>query len=229
MIRERLGYEPIAAEHAAEEGPFVSFTDLFIGILFLFLILVAALMLMHQEGVEAAKREVLVEAEAPQEAAEAPSADRQKLRRLQARLDAAAKLDAEQPPFRLAMVYNVHQAPSFSNEWTFSRTVQLFRSPDDRCMFNVILRNNYSMAWKPPLDPGDIPTRQSPDVRERGTPCRLSASGESWNTASETGRVNRVSQDLYRGFSVLHKQDGDERVQIVYDILAIYDDHFDFR
>ena len=39
-------------EHAADEGPFVSFTDLFIGILFLFLILVAALMLMHQEAIQ---------------------------------------------------------------------------------------------------------------------------------------------------------------------------------
>ena len=46
-----------SAELEADEGPFVSFTDLFIGILFLFLILVAALMLMHQEAIHSAKAE----------------------------------------------------------------------------------------------------------------------------------------------------------------------------
>ena len=47
----RLRRRPGAPERTDDEGPFVSFTDLFIGILFLFLILVAALMLMHQEAV----------------------------------------------------------------------------------------------------------------------------------------------------------------------------------
>ena len=37
-----------AAPEVATKGPFVSFTDLFIGILFLFLIRVAALMLMNR-------------------------------------------------------------------------------------------------------------------------------------------------------------------------------------
>jgi hypothetical protein len=225
-MRERFAHDLGSIEDAAEEGPFVSFTDLFIGILFLFLILVAALMLMHQEGVQAAKREGQADTQAPQTDADEASAIRLELKRLQAKSDAAAKRDAEHPPFRLAMVYNVYQAQPFSNEWTFSRTVQVFRSPDDRCMLNIILRNNYSMAWKPPLNPGDIPTSQSPDISQKGTPCRISASGEYWKTASETGGVDRVSETLYRGMSVLHKRDGDERVRIVYDVLAIYDDHF---
>ena len=57
MLRRRLRRGSGAPEHASEEGPFVSFTDLFIGILFLFLILVAALMLMHQAAVKRAEEE----------------------------------------------------------------------------------------------------------------------------------------------------------------------------
>jgi hypothetical protein len=226
LMRERFGHEYGHIGHAEEEGPFVSFTDLFIGILFLFLILVAALMLMHQEGVQAARREVQADTQAALAEAEALVAVRQELKVLQARTDAAAKRDAEHPPFRLAMVYNVYQAQPFSNDWTFSRTVQVFRSPDNRCLLNVILRNNFSMAWRPPVDPRDIPTAQSPDVSQKGTPCRISASGEHWKTSAETGGVDRVSETYYRGMSVLHKRDGDERVRIVYDILAIYDDYF---
>ena len=41
----------------AEDGPFVSFTDLLAGILFIFLILVAALMLMQRNNLELAKSE----------------------------------------------------------------------------------------------------------------------------------------------------------------------------
>jgi hypothetical protein len=40
-----------------EEGPFVSFTDLFVGILFLFLIMIAALMIMQRTSVQMARSE----------------------------------------------------------------------------------------------------------------------------------------------------------------------------
>lgn len=40
-----------------EEGPFVSFTDLFVGVLFLFLIMVAALMIMQRTSVQMARNE----------------------------------------------------------------------------------------------------------------------------------------------------------------------------
>jgi uncharacterized protein YlxW (UPF0749 family) len=40
-----------------EEGPFVSFTDLFVGILFLFLIMIAALMIMQRTSVQMARNE----------------------------------------------------------------------------------------------------------------------------------------------------------------------------
>jgi uncharacterized protein YlxW (UPF0749 family) len=45
-----------------EEGPFVSFTDLFVGVLFLFLILVAALMIMQRTSVQMARNESATDA-----------------------------------------------------------------------------------------------------------------------------------------------------------------------
>ena len=110
--RRRAG----ATELEADEGPFVSFTDLFIGILFLFLILVAALMLMHQEAIQEAEAEARRMAE--------------QIKQVQAKLDATAKLDAAHAPYRLAIVYNSYQKPAGAENWTFSRTVQIFRAPD---------------------------------------------------------------------------------------------------
>ena len=69
-----------------DEGPFVSFTDLFIGILFLFLILVAALMLMHQEAVQKEK----VETQQIQQPPPKPP-------------------KPELPAFRLGIVFNIYQ------------------------------------------------------------------------------------------------------------------------
>jgi hypothetical protein len=194
----------------ADEGPFVSFTDLFIGILFLFLILVAALMLMHQEAMARAKAEALRLQE--------------QIRILQAQLDAITKLDADQTPFRMALVYNSFQRPAGSDaEWRFTRTVQVFRSPTGLCLENVILRNNLNLAWKPDVEAQAIPTAADQLFARKGTPCTLSPSGESWNSETETGGVSRVSPTLYRGSTVLHKKDGEKTIEIEYRILGVYD------
>jgi hypothetical protein len=198
---------------ATDEGPFVSFTDLFIGILFLFLILVAALMLMHQEAMARAKAEAQRLAE--------------KIRQLQAELDAIKKLDDDQTPFRLALVYNSFQRPNGGGEeWRFTRTVQVFRAPNGNCLENVILRNNLNLAWKPALEEQEIPTTTNQSVVQRGTPCTISGSGERWNSATETGGVDRVSANLYSGYTVLHKKDGEKTVDIQYRVLGIYDNYF---
>lgn len=209
----RLRRRPGAAEHAIDEGPFVSFTDLFIGILFLFLILVAALMLMHQEAVQREK------AEAQQMS--------QRLQQMQAKLDAAAKFEAEHPAFRLGIIFNIYQRPSDPNaEWTFSRSVQVFRASDGRCINSVILRSNLSTAWKPPTRPEDIPTAGQQDAIKQISRCGISASGDHWDLPSETGSLKRVSPDLYSGGAVLHKQGGDVRLDIQYRVLGVYDDYF---
>jgi hypothetical protein len=199
------------AEH--DEGPFVSFTDLFIGILFLFLILVAALMLMHQETAQQERTETQQTAGM--------------LQQLQAKIDARTRLDARHAPFRLAMVYNVYQARAGKTDWTFSRTVQVFRAPNDLCLNIVTLRNNLNLAWKPSVDAENIPTADDQGYVRMGTPCTLSGSGEHWDLESETGGVERTAPDLYSGASVLHKTSGkEETVNIQYRILGIYDDYF---
>src|SRR5579864_4831047 len=93
-LRRRAG----SAEAGDDEGPFVSFTDLVIGILFLFLILVAALMLMQQEAVQREQLET--------------QAMTEQIRQLQAKLDAAPKPVPVQPAFRLGIVFNIYQRPA---------------------------------------------------------------------------------------------------------------------
>ena len=206
--RRRAG----ATHLETDEGPFVSFTDLFIGILFLFLILVAALMLMHQEAIQEAEAEARRMAE--------------QIRLIQAKLDATAKLDASHAPYRLAIVYNSYQRPPGATDWTFSRTVQVFRAPNGLCLENVILRSNLSIAWKPSVKAANIPTAAKQDVVQMGTPCTLSGAGQRWNSDSETGSLRRVSPSLYSGVSILHKKDGDEPIDLQYRVLGIYDDYY---
>jgi Na+-transporting methylmalonyl-CoA/oxaloacetate decarboxylase gamma subunit len=212
-MRGRLRRQPASREHAADEGPFVSFTDLFIGILFLFLILVAALMLMHQEAVRREKAEAQLVAE--------------RLAQMQAKVDAAAKKEAEHPGFRLGIVFNIYQRPAVVNaEWTFSRTVQVFRAPNGLCINNVILRSNLSTAWKPPVGEEDIPTAGQQELIRKIEACGITGSYDRWNLPSETGNLRRVSPDLYSGAAVLHKQGGDVRIEMQYRVLGVYDDYF---
>ncbi len=201
----------IVTELAADEGPFVSFTDLFIGILFLFLILVAALMLMHQEALQREK----IERQLMQ----------QRIEELQRKLAAVPKVDTR-PAFRLGIVFNIYQRPAFGEgAWTFSRTVQVFRSPDGHCVNNVLVRSNLSTAWKPPIEGKDIPLPGQDKVKEIET-CGLSAKGDHWDLPTETGDLKRVAPDLYAGGATLHTRAGDVRVAMEYRVLGIYDDYF---
>ena len=201
-------------ESASDEGPFVSFTDLFIGILFLFLILVAALMLMHQEALQREEIET--------------HALSQRILQMQAELDAVPKpIPApDQPSFRLGIVFNIYQRSPDGGDWTYSRTARVFRSPDGFCINTVWMRSNLSTAWKPPTASEDIPTGAQRDVFGKFEPCGLSASGDHWDTTSETGNLKRISPDLYSGVAVLHKKDGDETLEIQYRVLGVYDNYF---
>ena len=203
-----------STEPAADEGPFVSFTDLFIGILFLFLILVAALLLMHQEALQREKAEARLMA--------------QRLQQLQARLDAAPKPETDtRPAFRLGIVFNIYQRPAAAGaDWTFSRAVQVFRSSSGLCISNVILRSNLSTSWKPPVGDQDIPSAAQKDRVGKLEPCGLSAAGDHWNLATETGSLKRMSANLYSGDAILHKQSGDVRLEVQYRVLGVFDDYF---
>jgi hypothetical protein len=190
----------------AEDGPFVSFTDLFIGILFMFLILVAALMLMHQDVVRKEKVETI--------------------QPTPAKVDPAPKPD--QPAFRLGIVFNIYQrsAEFDGGGWTYSRTVRVFRSPDGRCVNTVWKRSNLSTAWMAPTAPEDIPTDAQRDILGKFEPCGLTASGDHWESASEAGQLKRITPYLYGGSVVLHKKEGDEKLELQYRVLGIYDDYF---
>lgn len=189
----------------------MSFTDLFIGILFLFLILVAALMLMHQEAVQRERVEAQVMS--------------QRIQDLQAKLAAAPKKD-DRPVFRLGMAFNIYQRQGRETDWTYSRTVRVFRSPQGLCINTVWLRSNLSTAWRPPVSDEDIPTTAQREALGKIETCGLTATGDQWDSATETGRMTRVSRDLYDGYAILHKKEGDARVDIQYRVLGIYDDYF---
>lgn len=207
-LRRRGG----AMEPPADEGPFASFTDLFIGILFLFLILVAALMLMHQEAVQREKAETQTLSE--------------QIQQLQAR--PPPKPMPDQPAFRLGIVFNIYQRPAVfdGSGWTYSRTVRVFRSPDGHCINTVWMRSNLSTAWKPPTAKEDIPSEAQKDVLGKFEPCGLSASGDHWESPSEAGKMKRVNPDLYSGYTILRAKEGDEKLEMQYRILGIYDDYF---
>ncbi len=215
MTSGRLRRRASDTDLARDEGPFVSFTDLFIGILFLFLILVAVLMLMHQQAVEKDKAQT-------QQIA-------QQLQQIQTKIDTTAKLDVDHPPYRLAIVYNIYEAPKGDLFWSYSSTIQIFRAPNGLCLVNIMLRNNQSLAWKPTVEPDKIPTTHDKTFIEQSTPCRLSASGDHWNSASETGNLTRQSENLYDGTDILHKKSGDETLDMQYRVLGIYDDYFRIR
>ena len=202
-----------ATVQAADEGPFVSFTDLFIGILFLFLILVAALMLMHQEAMARAKAEI--------------QRLNERIVELEAELAKIKPLDPNDTPFRLGIVYNSFQRPGGSQQdWRYTRTVQIFRAPDGSCLENVIMRNNLNLAWKPEVEAGEIPSAGNEEFARKGAPCTLSGAGERWNSDTETGGVDRVSPNLYSGYTVLHTKDGEKTVDIQFRVLGVYDDYY---
>jgi hypothetical protein len=204
----RLRRQPGFTGHESDEGPFVSFTDLFIGVLFLFLILVAALMLMHQEVVQKTEAEIKPPEPKPDVPPKPPP--------------------PEQPPFRLGIVFNIYQRPAtFDGQgWTYSRTVRVFRSPDGHCINTVWKRSNLTTAWKPPMAPEEIPTDAQREELGKFEPCGLSATGDHWESTSETGTMKRVTPILYSGFAVLHAKEGDEKLEMQYRVLGIYDDYF---
>ena len=203
-----------AKEAVGDEGPFVSFTDLFIGILFLFLILVAALMLMQQAIEQREKLEI--------------QALNEKIRELQAKLDAAPKPEPKTPAFKLGIVFNIYQRPAVfdGSGWTYSRTVRVFRSPTGECINTVWLRSNLSVAWKPPTAKEDIPSPEQREQLGKFEPCGLSASGDHWDGPTETGSLKRVTPELYSGGVVLHEKEGDVRLEMQYRVLGVYDDYF---
>ena len=209
-LRRRAG----STERVGDEGPFVSFTDLFIGILFLFLILVAALMLMNQEAVQREKAETQVMSE--------------QIRQMQAKLDAAPKPVPDQPAFRLGIVFNIYQRPAvFDGQgWTYSRTVRVFRAPTGDCINTVWLRSNLTTAWMPPLESEKIPTPEQHDQLQKFQPCGISASGDHWDLPTETGSLKRVNPDLYSGTVTLHEKEGDVKLEMQYRVLGIYDAYF---
>jgi len=211
----RLQRRGSSMESADGEGPFVSFTDLFIGILFLFLILVAALMLMHQAAVQKEQEEVKQMSE--------------QIRQMQAKLDAVPKPKPkpDQPEFRLGIVFNIYQRATGSGaNWTFSRTVRVFRAATGHCINTVWMRSNLSVGWMPPVADENIPTPAQRDELQSFKPCGISAAGDHWKTSTETGNLKRISNDLYSGTVVLHKSDGDTQLDVQYRVLGVYDDYF---
>ncbi len=203
----RRGASGSGAALADDEGPFVSFTDLFIGILFLFLILVAALMLMHQEVVRKIETKPIPEPK-PQVVPKTPP--------------------PEQPAFRLGIVFNIYQRPATfdGSGWTYSRTVRVFRAPTGDCINTVWMRSNLSTAWMPPLEPEKIPTEAQRDKLQQFQPCGISKAGDHWDGPTETGDLKRVTPDLYAGIVTLHEKEGDVKLEMQYRVLGVYDDYF---
>jgi hypothetical protein len=147
---------------------------------------------------------------------------------VQPKRDVPPKPVPDQPAFRLGIVFNIYQrsAEFDGGGWTYSRTVRVFRSPDGRCINTVWKRSNLSTAWMAPTAPEEIPTDAQREILGKFEPCGLSASGDHWESPSETGQLKRITPYLYSGSVVLHKKEGDEKLEMQYRVLGIYDDYF---
>jgi hypothetical protein len=77
-----------------------------------------------------------------------------------------------------------------------------------------------------PTAPEDIPTDAQREILGKFEPCGLSASGDNWESPSETGQLKRITPYLYGGSVVLHKKEGDEKLEMQYRVLGVYDDYF---
>ncbi len=233
------------ATNADEDGPFVSFTDLFVGILFLFLILVAALMLLEQASVRMAKQEATSKVT---EIAQLQS----QVKGLTAKLDGIAKLDREDPPFRLAIAYNEYSSDALTSKTDpapleFVRSVRIFRSSSGQCISERILEAA-NTGWMK-IDPKDIPNSNNEMSFRRIGSCSLSPGGIHYGDAYQTVDISRTSMELYEGFVTLHPKEpslsksvgrffdqlfgnastdtnNDVLLRVQYQILGIYDDEY---
>ena len=240
MSRGRRSAAP--AEAAAEDGPFVSFTDIFIGMLFLFLILVAALMVMHQEAVRQVRQEATRSAGiSPQMVDDLRKQNQQ----MKAQLDEIGRKDAADPPFRLAIAYNEFQyentagllakvADAFTGshdsdkqwQWIFIRTVRIYRSPDDLCLENDLLNAPNIKGVGNTLTEKDIPSADDQNAIRRVSQCVLTADGEHWKSEVTEKDMRRTSADLYEGKWVYHNGDEAESHDLQYRILRVYDSFY---
>jgi len=89
-----------------------------------------------------------------------------------------------------------------------------------------MLRSNLSTAWRPPVAEEDIPTSAQQEALSRTEPCGISAGGDHWSSATETGALKRISSLLYEGSAVLHRKEGDLKLEMQYRVLGVYDDYF---
>ena len=78
----------------------------------------------------------------------------------------------------------------------------------------------------PPAAKESIPTSDQEALLGKTEPCGLSATGDHWESVSETGQLKRITPYLYSGFVVLHKKEGDEKLEIQYRVLGIYNNDF---
>jgi len=237
-----------------EEGPFVSFTDLFIGILFLFLILVAALVLMHQQAVSQAKNETeQYGGMSPQDVAQLRKEHQQTVAELtdtksdlaasRSELEATRAIDAEHPPFRLALVYNEYQKTSSagavdrlvtaltganSSSWEFVKTVQVFRAPNGACLQNITVRNPTFKTVGRPIHDEDIPSSDNQNAVRAVPLCGLTSVGAHYNNDIEEVALERTSESLYEGAWIDHTE-GNENHRLQLRIVGIYDDFYKIK
>ena len=88
------------------------------------------------------------------------------------------------------------------------------------------MRSNLSTAWMPPLAAEKIPTEAQRDLLQKFQPCGISASGDHWESTTETGALKRTTPDLYSGTVTLHEKEGDVKLEMQYRVVGVYDDYF---
>ena len=230
IFRDRY---PAVDDDRTEDGPFVSFTDLFVGIIFLFLIAVAAIVVMQRSSQRFAEKQsfqqtqqvatlqeqnsqlVVDRTELDQklikQQKESDSLKEQlqtaqsELRDLKAKIIEAERFDQEHTPFRLVLAYNEYAA--YQNPDGSYGAMRFIRSVRVfKSPHGGCIQDTLLEAVNTawvPVTDQDIPSKDNPSSYRQEGEC-LTKNGEHYSTPTADIDMQRASDDLYDGYATLH-------------------------
>lgn len=227
-----------AGEHRSGEGPFVSFTDLLAGIVFMLLLMVALLMLRQQQAHEELEKKAdpapyLTTINELREQAKRLFQDNLDLgAAIRADKDAKRALDADfknNPRLHAAMVFNQYSRAlhAGAREFKFDHTDAIYLSEDRKQFRLVELRRGIGEDMFPDKPGTAADYARGLDLEVLSSSCR-SLNREQWNWACGDGSRRSLARfgSTYVGQQTTTRDGKTGLWDIRIEVIAIYDDYF---